>query len=369
MDYEKAFHAQATIVNALRKADPIDADVLHLVCEQVCAVLDAHNVIVMQLKDTGFETIAHAQPADERTQYAEAYIREGYVGKSFTRDDVAVLAAGNRTAWAIISDEWTATAASWADDMVYQIESIRLRQSGFEEHTAIYGSAMKNSLAPIVGYCDLLILAQGKFGPLSDEQQEFMEIMKYRARRAQDLHQDYTHLISIISGGPLRNAEKSVVNIDDVLTNAILPIQHLAREKAITIDVEIDSGLDVMEITGDRNRLWDAFQRVIDNALKYSNNGDRISVQVQPDPARADHIRIVIADNGPGIYEQDGNRIFFAYYRGSNADVRRRWGSGMGLGLYFAREIIKAHHGHIWYESEPGKGSTFYVSLPRTQPE
>jgi two-component system sensor histidine kinase ResE len=101
---------------------------------------------------------------------------------------------------------------------------------------------------------------------------------------------------------------------------------------------------------------------LVDNAIKYTPDGGRVTVSVRGDSGGA--VVLSVSDTGPGIPEQDLARIFERFYRGDQS----RSEPGTGLGLSLARAIARAHGGDITVESRPGEGSTFTVRLPAAQP-
>jgi PAS domain S-box-containing protein len=112
-------------------------------------------------------------------------------------------------------------------------------------------------------------------------------------------------------------------------------------------------------VTGlwDRSRLDQVFTNLVSNAIKFGD-GKPIAIGVEPGPERA---RVTVIDQGIGISSEDQARIFERFERA----VSQGSYGGMGLGLWITRQIVDAHGGHIGVVSEPGKGSTFRVELPR----
>lgn len=108
----------------------------------------------------------------------------------------------------------------------------------------------------------------------------------------------------------------------------------------------------------DRNRIVQLFDNLLENAIKYSPQGE-IRVRVWQEAGRA---RLSITDPGIGILSDDLPHLFDRFYRGGNVDDRRH--TGMGLGLFICRGIAEQHGGRIWATSQPGHGSTFHVELP-----
>jgi len=114
-------------------------------------------------------------------------------------------------------------------------------------------------------------------------------------------------------------------------------------------------------VSADLPRLEQAVRRLVDNATRYSPPGD-IEIDVAPSDK---YVVISVRDRGIGIPADQQNRIFELFFRahaGTPHDV-----GGLGIGLFLAREITIRHGGAMWFESEEGKGSTFYMRLPRAE--
>ncbi len=112
-------------------------------------------------------------------------------------------------------------------------------------------------------------------------------------------------------------------------------------------------------IEGDGLRLEQVLQNLIQNALKYSSAPEPISVAVFQ---VAQDVHITVTDHGIGIPPEAMSQLFQRFYRAKNVD--ERYISGMGIGLYVVKEIVRLHNGSVGVESEEGKGSTFTVRLP-----
>jgi len=108
----------------------------------------------------------------------------------------------------------------------------------------------------------------------------------------------------------------------------------------------------------DRQKMIQVLVNLLTNAIKYSEPHTTIALQAL---IVGDEVQISVADQGPGIPEEHLTNIFNQYYRVSSTAGKTK---GMGLGLYICREIIEAHAGSIWAESEMGKGSVFYLRVP-----
>ena len=113
----------------------------------------------------------------------------------------------------------------------------------------------------------------------------------------------------------------------------------------------------------DPNRLREVFQNVIDNGIKYTMAGS-VTVTITGDDKV---FQIQVKDTGPGIPAEDISHMFQKFYRIDNSMTRSI--GGTGLGLFISRKIIELYNGHIWVESQPGKGSVFFITLPRLSAE
>jgi signal transduction histidine kinase len=116
-----------------------------------------------------------------------------------------------------------------------------------------------------------------------------------------------------------------------------------------------------LTVSADRDRLRQALANVVDNAVKYTPHGGRISIAASREGTA---VRIEVSDTGPGIPPADLPRIWDRLYRGDQSRAER----GLGLGLSLVRAIVTAHGGTVEVRSTPGQGSTFIIMLPAPSP-
>lgn len=121
--------------------------------------------------------------------------------------------------------------------------------------------------------------------------------------------------------------------------------------------LEFPPGFPVVQ--GDELRLRQVLDNLVSNAIRYSPDGGEVAIGGNASDA---HITLYVRDQGVGISQADRERIFERFYR-VDGTLRRKT-QGTGLGLYLTKAIVEAHGGRIWVDSAPGKGSTFYFSLP-----
>ena len=143
--------------------------------------------------------------------------------------------------------------------------------------------------------------------------------------------------------------------MDDIIAQAIELLQPLADQKSVSLSFE--GGKDGRPIFCDRDRILQVLSNLLGNAVKFTPPGGRIQVQVAHSTAE---LIICVCDTGPGIPRDQIPFVFDKYWQGHRETGRK----GVGLGLAIAKAIVLAHHGRIWVESEPGKGSRFLFALP-----
>ena len=149
----------------------------------------------------------------------------------------------------------------------------------------------------------------------------------------------------------------------DLMKPAREVIDYLAlRHGEEGFDITLSSAVESPEAMVDCQGLHQVLYNLVENAIKYSGESRKVDVRI--DKVR-NSIKISVRDFGIGISKKDRKRIFGQFYRVSGTGASGISGSGIGLSI--VNEIIKAHHGRIELESEPGKGSVFSVFLPITQ--
>lgn len=152
--------------------------------------------------------------------------------------------------------------------------------------------------------------------------------------------------------------------LDQVAEAAKFPAQakNLELKYTVSSDTAANSGKAVRPIfyaNVDPNRIREVFQNIIDNAIKYTNEG-WVMVRLTGNESV---IQIQVQDSGAGIPPEDISHLFQKFYRVDNSSTRTV--GGTGLGLFICRKIVELYNGRIWVESQFGMGSTFFINLPR----
>ncbi|MEO8412178.1 MAG: HAMP domain-containing sensor histidine kinase [Ginsengibacter sp.] len=142
--------------------------------------------------------------------------------------------------------------------------------------------------------------------------------------------------------------------LDDVVDKLIIDYSSSLLSHKIT-----RKGGGNGKVICDRSRIEQVICNLLDNAIKYSPGADTIIINTG---SNNDNVLCSVQDFGIGIQAENKNKIFDRFFRAHGEDSGGL--SSLGLGLYISADIIQQHHGKIWLESEPGKGSTFHFSLP-----
>lgn len=150
--------------------------------------------------------------------------------------------------------------------------------------------------------------------------------------------------------------QQAVLDLDDITYQAIKQLAHKTEQKHITLKTTISP----VQVMGDQQALEQLIVIILDNAIKYSHKKTTVTISLKTHEANA---VLTVKDRGVGIPADDLPHIFEHFYRSQNTTATERT-SGYGLGLPLAREIIKAHAGHIAIESKEQQGTTVTIVLP-----
>ncbi len=211
---------------------------------------------------------------------------------------------------------------------------------------------LRTPLTFIKGYVDLLL--DGSMGPLTEAQREAVEIIAEKTNLLARLVSDIVTLQRIERG--MLSCE--AVDIVALARVAVQGFQLTVTQPGLEITMEDPGG--PLIVWGDRERLSQVLDNLLHNAVKFSPHGGRITVRIVD---QGEHALVSVQDTGIGIPPDKLDRIFERFYQ-VDGSTKRRFG-GMGLGLAIVKRIVEAHGGRVWAESELGKGSTFYFTIPK----
>ncbi len=202
----------------------------------------------------------------------------------------------------------------------------------------------------------LAVLSEGYMGPLTDKQKETIDRCIRRLKNLHVLIQDILYLT--VGKAPAQAKNFSTVDIGGIAREALQLLEELFKEKHISLTCTIPSEeLPFRESEGDMQRV---FSNLLENALRYTPAGGSVSVDIQRDEAG---IVITVKDSGIGIEPEEIDQIFDEFHR--TVEAKKFSPEGTGLGLPIVKNILMRYNGFITVESQPGRGTSFCITLPR----
>ena len=244
--------------------------------------------------------------------------------------------------------------------VLHDITELRKLERVRRDFVANVSHEFKTPLTAIQGFSETLL-----GGAIDDPQnrERFLGIILEHSRRLARLTDDLLKLSSM--DADRLELEIRRVSVSELIEICLETTQHRAAEKEIDVELAHPGRIgDLPDIAGDRRRLAEILQNLLDNATQYTLAGGRITVSAE---ARDADVVFTVTDTGIGIPKSDQSRIFERFYRVDAA--RSREAGGTGLGLAIAKHLVEVHGGRIWVESEIGQGSRFHFSVPIFDPE
>ncbi|WP_420063647.1 histidine kinase [Prochlorococcus marinus] len=185
-------------------------------------------------------------------------------------------------------------------------------------------------------------------------QEKFQEVVKRRLEEIELLSKDLLEVGST-RWEALFNPQKA--NLTSITAEVILELEKFWLARGVGVNTDIPS--DLPKVFADQRRMRQVLLNLIENSLKFSKDGETISITMLHRTNQ--WVQVSICDNGPGIPEEEQQRIFLDRVRlpQTSSDT-----AGFGIGLSVCRRIVEVHGGKIWVVSEPGKGSCFHFTVP-----
>jgi two-component system phosphate regulon sensor histidine kinase PhoR len=248
-----------------------------------------------------------------------------------------------------------ASDTSGAVVVLHDITELRKLERVRRDFVANVSHEFRTPLTAIQGFAETLLA-----GAADDLQnrERFLRIILEHAQRLARLTEDLLKLSKM--DADRLELEVDRVNTSQFIRGSVETVQHRSAEKGIPIAITPPSESQLPDIAGDRRRLAEVLQNLLDNAIQYTLVGGSIQVSAE---AQAEEVIFTVTDTGIGIPKADQPRIFERFYRVDSA--RSREAGGTGLGLAIAKHLVEVHGGRMWVESEVGQGSAFHFSIPK----
>ncbi len=212
---------------------------------------------------------------------------------------------------------------------------------------------LRTPLISVLGYSGLM--AEGEFGPISDEQREALNSIVQKSQKLADIVED----IVSAQSSETRTFDRKPVDLTGVIRSVLEKHTQRAQETGLRFDVRLQQ--QIAPVLADSKAIADAFEKLIDNAMKFGSNGEKIEVYLQD--TEGPMVQVIIRDYGIGIDPSEHQKIFQRFYQVDGGATRRYGGTGLGLAI--AKAIIEGHGGRIGVKSKLNEGTAIAFTLPK----
>jgi signal transduction histidine kinase len=240
-----------------------------------------------------------------------------------------------------------------ATDVTQALEVSRLK----DEFVGLISHELRTPLSSILGYLELM--REDEVSPLSSEQVQYLGVAERNAHRLLRLVGDLLFTAQV--GSSTFTLDSSLIEIRPIVNASVESAQPIADSAGVILSAKMPKS--PILVLGDAQRLGQAVDNLISNAIKFTPRGGTVDIDVSVGAGSA---IITITDTGMGIPEDELDQLFSRFFRASTAT--RAAVPGVGLGLSITKAIVVAHHGELDVESEVGQGTSFIVRLPTTRP-
>ena len=254
---------------------------------------------------------------------------------------------------------------TFADQSVLAIQNARLFHEIEEKSREVAEASMHKSqflanmshelrtpLNAILGYTELIL--DSIYGEMPEKARAVLERLQANGKHLLGLINDVLDLSKIEAGQLVLSLDD--YSLSDVVHGVVSAVEPLAAEKRLAFKAEVAPDLPTGH--GDGRRLSQVLLNLVGNAIKFTDKGE-VAIRAE---AVNGAFTVAVCDTGPGIDAADQAKIFEEFQQADSSTTRKKGGTGLGLSI--AKRIIEMHGGRIWIKSEPGKGSTFYFTVP-----
>ncbi|NPA31276.1 MAG: GAF domain-containing sensor histidine kinase [Chloroflexi bacterium] len=219
---------------------------------------------------------------------------------------------------------------------------------------------LRTPLNSIIGFSRIIL--KGIDGPITDLQRQDLEAIFNAGQHLLGLINDILDLSKIEAGKMELNFAE--VDVAQVIRDVLTTTQALVKDKPVRLETDLAPDLPPLRV--DPKRFRQILLNLLSNAAKFTKEGYiRVRAYQEVDPLTAySEVIVAVEDTGPGIAPEHVERLFQPFYQVDSSLTREVGGTGLGLAI--TRNLVELHGGRIWVESEPGRGSTFYVAFPVT---
>ncbi|MBL8165590.1 MAG: GAF domain-containing protein [Anaerolineae bacterium] len=212
---------------------------------------------------------------------------------------------------------------------------------------------LRTPLISVLGYGGLL--AEGEFGSVNEQQLEALNTINQKAQQLAELVEDIVSVQALES----RTYERKPLDAIEIVRSVLRKYTHRANDAGLRFNTQFPDGAQL--ILGDPNTIADAFERLVDNAIKFGRGGETVDIRVED--SGGPMLQFTVRDHGIGIDPVEHQKIFQRFYQVDGGTARRY--AGTGLGLAIAKAIVEGHGGRIGVQSKLNEGATFFFTIPK----
>jgi len=264
---------------------------------------------------------------------------------------------GNDSVWAEVTGTLIPALEGqkdeWALFVLHDITRQRKLETLRKDFVANVSHELRTPLSVIKGYVETLV-DDHQTMPIEDRER-FLKTIERHTERLNSLLEDLLALSRLESINP--GLSREIVSLPDFIAGVVEDYRGRPSCKEHHLDVSVDEGVD--QILFDPLKITQVIENLLENALKYTPAGSHLYISAQ---LRDRVVEISVRDSGPGIPAEDLPHIFERFYRVDKGRSREKGGTGLGLSI--VKHIIQLHGGRVWAESEPGKGTAVFFTLP-----
>jgi signal transduction histidine kinase/CHASE3 domain sensor protein len=335
--------SKAVVLRELRRRDTITR-----------AVLDAAPNAIALLDNAGHPVVANEPMRELLPLLREQPVPD--IDQEVVRDEILDQTSG-RIFTRYVARVQEAEVALYGrivvlSDVTARREAERMK----DEFSALVSHELRTPLTSIIGYLELLRSDAEADGddPAARQRAQFLAVVDRNARRLLRLVGDLLFVAQVEAGS--LSLDEGDVDLDAVARESVEAAEPRARAGGVELTLESEP---VPVVRGDRDRLAQALDNLVSNAIKFTPDGGRVTVRLMRDDDRA---VLEVQDTGIGISQPDLERLFQRFFRTQRATSAAI--PGVGLGLTIAQAIVHGHDGHISVQSMDGQGTTFRMELP-----
>ncbi|AGT33072.1 alkaline phosphatase [Geobacillus genomosp. 3] len=362
----RSINRLARNLQEMSRAREIQTDRLHTLIENVgSGLLFIDHRGHIHLINRAFQTHFHLDPsACLYRPYADVLphrdivklIDDIFITETAVRRHMRLTIGIERKHFDVYGAPIIGTNAEWKGIVVvfHDITELKRLEQVRKDFVANVSHELKTPVTSIRGFAETLL-----DGAMKDEEalEHFLTIILKESERLQTLVEELLDLSKIEQHG--FQLQLDDVDVAEVVAGAVAVFRQKAEEKQIDLRAEVSTR---PVIRGDANRLKQILLNLLANAIAYTPEHGRVTVEVEE---TGQEVLIRVRDTGIGIEENEIPRIFERFYRIDKA--RSRDSGGTGLGLSIVKHLVEAHHGHITVASKVGRGTVFTIHFPKPE--